>query len=91
MKIIELSDYTMVIQKEESDSFKEDFLSIKEKNGSQVKVFMGGGVGYMFEILKAKEALFSPDVLILYFSDKIPEEYQIGSKVGIKVGMKWIV
>ena len=89
MIIIDKTDYTLVIKKEDTDEHKGTFTELQKEYGSRVKVFMGGGIGYLFEILVAKEALFSEDVLILYFENILPEEYQVGVRVGIKVGYKW--
>lgn len=90
MVITERTDYTVVIQKEPCDVSTQSFLEASKSFGKTVKLFMGGGEGYLFTIEKAKEALFSDDVLILYF-DKVPEEYQVGTKVGVKIGMTWFV
>lgn len=89
MVIVERTDYTLIIKKEDTDEYKGSFIQLQKEYGKRVKVFMGGGVGYMFEILVAKEALFGDNILVLYFEDIIPEEYQVGVRVGIKVGYKW--
>lgn len=90
MVITERTDYTVVIQKEPCDAGIQSFLKASEEFGKNVKIFMGGGAGYLFTIPKAKEALFSDDFLILYF-DKVPDEYQVGTKVGVKIGMMWFI
>ena len=89
MIIIEKTDYTLVIKKEDTDEHKGTFTELQKKYGNRVKVFIGRCIGYMFEVLIAKEALFGEDVLVLYFEDIIPEEYQVGVRVGIIVGYKW--
>lgn len=86
MVIIEKTDYTMVIQKENSDLYEQDFTDIQRHYGNRVMVIFKDK-----STLLAKEALFEPKMLMLYFSEKVPEEYTIGTEVELKIGMKWVM
>lgn len=91
MKIVELTDYTMVIQREGQKDNNKNFHEIQKRIGSRVKVFTRGELEYVFNIIEAKEAIFSPDIIVLYFSEKIPEDYKVGTKVGIEMGRIWYI
>lgn len=86
MKIVELTDYTMVIQREGQKDNDKNFHEIQKRIESRVKVFIRGELEYVFNIIEAKEAISSPDIIVLYFSEKIPENYKVGMKVGIEMG-----
>lgn len=88
MVIVERTDYTLIIKKEDTDEYKGSFIQLQKEYGNQVKVFCFGN-GYTGGILKAKEALFGEDILVLYFSKAIYAEYQVDVRVAIKVGFKW--
>lgn len=87
MKIIELTDYTMVIEREEDDNIPsfDAIINLMQP----VKVCKIPNL-YFFYILHADDYLVSPDVLVLYFKDKISDDYHINDKVDLKVGTKWI-
>ena len=86
MKITELTDYTMVIERKEDSNIPSFDSLINMK--LPVKVFKIPN-GYLFDILRADDYLVSPDVLVLYFKYKIPDDYHVYDEVGLKVGTKW--
>lgn len=91
MVIIKKTDNTVVIQKEPTDTNIPNFLEIREQSGDDdIKMFMAEEQGYVFEIVEANEAIFGEDALILYF-EKVPEEFQVGNHIGLKVGRSWFV
>ena len=86
MKVTELGDSTVVIEKEHDDSG--DFTIGKMfdgKNHPIVKIFVPD---VSFETYRAKEYIFNDEVLIVYL-DCVPPEFQIGTHVGVKVGRDW--
>lgn len=86
MKVTELGDCTVVIEKEHGDSG--DFTigkMFEGKNHPRVSIFVPN---VSFEMYRAKEYIFNDEVLIVYF-DSVPSEFQIGTHVGVKVGRDW--
>ena len=92
MVITERTDCTLVVQKESSnDAGQRSFVEYSEAFGKEVKIFNRKETGNIFTVKTAKESLFSDNFIILYF-DKVPEEYQVGTKVGIIIGkIMWLV
>jgi hypothetical protein len=88
MVIVERTDYTLIIKKEGTDEYKGSFIQLQKEYGNQVKVFCFSNE-YTGGILKAKEALFGEDILVLYFSKAIYAGCRVGVRVAIKVGFKW--
>jgi hypothetical protein len=86
MKVTELGDCTIVIEKEDIDD--NDFSigkMFKDKTSPKVSVFIPD---YTFGLYRAKEYIFNDDVLIVYL-DAIPEEIKTGAHIGVKVGRDW--
>ena len=86
MQIVELGDCSMVIGNSSYDVNKLEEIFLTTKNSSKVKVFIHGNIDSYTEV---KSHLLTPDVFILYLSDKVPSCFHVGDVIGLKVGSYW--
>lgn len=82
MRIVELSDYTMVIIKDSDDS---TWFSMSEKYEACKKpiVVWKDETNYSFIEQKSSDSICTAGRLILFFSDKVKSEFKVGDKVNI--------
>ena len=84
MRIIEIASSTIVL-----DNFSGtwDFMLMSEvyQQWKNLRIFKPN---YSFDMHKAEDALFSKDVIILYFAD-VPKEFHLDDLVGLKIGPNW--
>jgi hypothetical protein len=83
MKVTELGDYTVVIEKEDNDSKEFKMGNMFEDTESPKVAIFSLMEGH--EVYKAKEYIVNDEVLIVYL-DTIPKEIEVGSHVGVKEG-----
>ena len=84
MKVSELGNCSMVIEKEPEDLEELTIGKMFEgKSDPVVKVFVPDT---NYEVYKVSEYIFTEDTLIVYFKDSIPEVFKEGTHVGVKVG-----
>ena len=89
MKVSELGDCSMVIEKEPEDMDGFTIGSMFEGKASPVvKVFVPDT---NFEVYKVNEYIYTENTLIVYFKDCIPEGFKEGIHVGVKVGRDYYV
>ena len=82
MQIVELGDYSMVIENAHANSM--DMLFPRGEQ-SAVKVFsMNAGDSEIYPA-SASEILYTKATIILYFKDKISESFNVGERVGLIV------
>lgn len=87
MKVTELGDYSMVIEKEPGDVDGFTVGSMFEgKSSPAVKVFVPNT---NYEVYKVSEYIFTEDTLIVYFKDCMPKVFKEGIHVGVKVGKNY--
>lgn len=84
MIISEITDCTIVLEK-----YHEcwDFMAMREVyiKGGPLRIFKND---CSFEQYTAQDALFSPDIIILYFNS-VPKEFKAGDIIGLKIGIVW--
>ena len=81
MRIAELTDCTIVLEKAHKIW---DFMEMSQeyqKEGT-LRIFKPNST---FEMHRVQDALFAPDIIILYF-EEVPEEFHLGDIVGIRIG-----
>ena len=80
MQIVELGDYSMVIENAHATSM--DML-FSEGNHSAVKVFsVNAGDPEIYPVITS-ELLYTKATVILYFKDKISESFNVGDRIGL--------
>jgi len=84
MRIVEITDCTIVL-----DNFHGiwDFMLMGEafQTWGKLRIFKPN---YSFMMYETKDALFSPDIIILYFAS-VPKEFHLDDIVGLKIGPNW--
>lgn len=81
MRIVELSDYTMVIMKDSDDSFWNNIGDIYRKAKS-LDVTLAVDVDQVtFHYLESSDYIYSAGRLMLFFKDKIPDRFHLHDKV----------
>lgn len=84
MRIAELTDCTIVLEKAHKIW---DFIKMRDlyQKSGELRIFKPDST---FEMYRVQDALFAPDIIILYLK-KVPEEFHLGDIVGIRIGYCW--
>lgn len=87
MKIVDLGEYSMAIKENPREPLYrrniKDIYNFAKDYGMPILVDKGNQI--TFHYLKSSDCLYSGKILLLYFKDKIPSEYQVGDDVCISV------
>lgn len=84
MRIVELSDYSMVVMKDSDDP---PWVNLGDIYRSAVAynypMFVDAGNQLTVDYISTKEYVYAAGKLILYFKNKIPEKFHLHGKVCI--------
>lgn len=88
MRIVELSDYTMTVMKDSEDPFWFGISKLQSRISDKhfnVAVVLEEEMGSFPQIPKhfvvPEDSICTAGRLVLYFADKIPKVYKVGSRV----------
>ena len=86
MQIVELGDYSMVIENGTDQSM--DMMFPKGVQSS-IKVFVISNTDtpevFWYLSCISSEFIYTNSTVVLYFKDKVPSEFKVGGKVGLVV------
>lgn len=82
MIISEITDCTIVLEKAHKIW---DFIAMRDEYERQFEMLYIFKPDVSFELYRVQDALFAPDIIILYLK-KVPEEFHQGDIVGIRIG-----
>lgn len=81
MRIVELSDYTMVIMKDSDDFLWNNVGDIYRKAKSLDATLAVDVDQVTFHYLESSDYIYSAGRLMLFFKDKIPDRFHLHDKV----------